>query len=104
MSLTLTEDAAEFLARRLDSSPLADGAGLRIWGMFVDDELVLACNFTEGPTGSDEVVVAAGARIFLDAEVAPHLGQKTISIRTLDDRVALVVVDDWWPEGESPLG
>ncbi len=103
MPITLTEEAAAFLSRQLDSSPLASGAGLRIAGMYLEDEWVLTCNFTEGPTGADEVIEDGGARVFLDPEVVPHLREKTITLRDLPEGIALVVVDDWWADGDSPL-
>jgi hypothetical protein len=102
--LTLTTSAAALLSERLKASPLAPGAGLRIWGTWVDEELVLTCNFTEGPAGADQVVEEpGGARIFIDHEVAPHLEHKTVSIREDREGIALVVIDEWWAEDDTPI-
>jgi hypothetical protein len=99
--VALTENAAALLSQRLHSSPLGEGAGLRIWGLMIDDELMLTSNFTEGPTRVDEVVEESGARVFLDPDVARHFDHKTISVHDDGEHVALVVIDEWSADDDS---
>ena len=93
-SITLTEQAASVLADALTESPLAFGAGLRIWRNAIDDQGTLRCSFAEGPTQSDDVVDQEGARLFLDANITSLLEGRTIDLDAQSGQLALIIVDD----------
>lgn len=105
MTIAVTETAAHLLTEQLRRSLLPAGAGLRIWGTYDDeeDQLMMTCGFVEGPTLADEVIEEHAARIFVDRDIAPHLADKTITVRRENDGVALVVIDEGWADGDSFL-
>ena len=93
-SITLTNQAASVVAEALVESPLAHGAGLRIWRNAVDDHGTLRCSFAEGPTPADDVVDQGGARLFLDPGISPLLDGRTIDLDAQAGSLALIILDD----------
>jgi iron-sulfur cluster assembly protein len=85
--LVLTEAAAE-VVKSVTSTPQApDGAGLRIASAAPEPESPgeLQVTTTTGPLENDQVVEAAGARVFLEPQAALYLEDKILDAR-LDDQ------------------
>jgi iron-sulfur cluster assembly protein len=78
--LVLTEAAAEAV-KSVTSTPQArEGAGLRIASSFPQPQEPGALQVTAaaGPGQDDQVVEAAGARVFLEPQVAAYLEDKVL--------------------------
>jgi iron-sulfur cluster assembly protein len=77
--LTITQNAAEAINTIISSSPMPDGAGMRISATPIDQEHAsLELALAEGPAERDEVVEEAGAQVFLEPQVATLLDDKTL--------------------------
>ena len=78
--LVLTEAAAE-VVKSVTSNPEAPhGAGLRIASAIPEprDPSALQLTAATGPGENDEVVEAAGARVFLEPQAAAYLSDKVL--------------------------
>jgi Fe-S cluster assembly iron-binding protein IscA len=78
--LVLTEAAAE-VVKSVTSTPQApDGAGLRIASAIPEprDPSSLQLTAAAGPQEEDQVVEAAGARVFLEPQAAAYLADKVL--------------------------
>jgi len=78
--LVLTEAAAE-VVKSVTSNPQApDGAGLRIASAVPEprDPSALQLTAAPGPREDDQVVEAAGARVFLEPQAAAYLADKVL--------------------------
>lgn len=84
--LTLTDNAVLVIRDLTTQQQVPDGAGLRIATDEQAGALTLA--LAEGPTQGDQVVDNAGARIFLDADVARLLDDKALDV-AVDERGAV---------------
>ena len=77
--LTITETAADAINSIITSSPLPEGAGMRISAKPVDESHAsLELSLTEGPAERDQVIEEAGAQVFLEPEVALLLDDKVL--------------------------
>jgi Fe-S cluster assembly iron-binding protein IscA len=85
--LVLTEAAAEVVKSVTSTAQAPDGAGLRIASSASEperpDELRLTA--TVGPAEEDQVIEAAGARVFLEPQAATFLEDKVLDAR-LDEQ------------------
>lgn len=88
--LTLTSDAVEAV-RTIAAAPpgLLDESGLRIAAQAQTDGQHggLELTIVETPVEGDEVVEEAGARVFIDSEVAPYLDDKILDATVVGDQV-----------------
>ncbi|HEY2578334.1 MAG TPA: Fe-S cluster assembly protein HesB [Streptosporangiaceae bacterium] len=78
--LMLTETAAE-VVKAITSIPQApEGAGLRIESAVPQpaDSAALQLSTAVGPAENDQVVEAAGARLYLEPEAAAYLDDKVL--------------------------
>ena len=85
--LVLTEAAAE-VVKSVTSTPQApEGAGLRIASSAPEPESpgALQVSATTGPLEDDQVIEAAGARVFLEPRAAIYLEDKVLDAR-LDEQ------------------
>jgi iron-sulfur cluster assembly protein len=74
--LTLTENAVSVIRNLTDQQEVPDGAGLRI---ATDPQAgALTLSLAESPAAGDQVVDNSGARLFLDAEAAILLDDKSL--------------------------
>ena len=82
--LVLTEAAAE-VVKSVTSTPQApdDGAGLRIASSTPEPESpgALQLTATTGPRENNQVIEAAGARVFLEPQAAIYLEDKILDAR-----------------------
>jgi Fe-S cluster assembly iron-binding protein IscA len=78
--LVLTEAAAEVVKSVTSTSQAPEGAGLRIASSTPEPEGpgALQVTATTGPAENDEVVEAAGARVFLEPQAAVYLEDKVL--------------------------
>jgi Fe-S cluster assembly iron-binding protein IscA len=81
--LVLTETAAEVVKSVTSTAPGPSGAGLRIAAATPEPESPgeLELTATTGPRGDDQVVEAAGARVFLEPQAAAYLEDKVLDAR-----------------------
>ena len=81
--LVLTEAAAEVVKSVTSTPQIPEGAGLRISSSAQDTEnpggLRLAA--APGPGGDDQVIEAAGARVFVEPQAAAYLADKVLDAR-----------------------
>jgi iron-sulfur cluster assembly protein len=78
--LVLTEAAAE-VVKSVTSTPEApDGAGLRIASSVrgAEEAGTLQLTAVPGPDDNDQVIEAAGARVFLEPQAAAYLEDKVL--------------------------
>jgi Fe-S cluster assembly iron-binding protein IscA len=87
--LTLTRDAAEAVRAIAVASPeVPDDSGLRIRRRDQEGaEPGLELTMVENPEADDAVVEAEGARVFVDAELAPELDDKVLDAAVVGDQV-----------------
>jgi len=81
--LVLTEAAAE-VVKSVTSTPQApEGAGVRIASPALEpgDPSALQVTATAGPAEEDQVIEAAGARVFLEPRAATYLEDKVLDAR-----------------------
>ncbi|MEV4536571.1 adhesin [Asanoa sp. NPDC049518] len=83
--LTITDQALAAICALLAQDDVPQGAGLRI---STDPHRRLRLTFTPRPDVGDSVVDRAGARVFLDAETALTLRDRTLDAEA--DRVGRV--------------
>jgi Fe-S cluster assembly iron-binding protein IscA len=77
--LVLTEAAAEVVKSVTSTAQAPDGAGLRIASSELDTEPgALKLSATTGPGENDQVIEAAGARVFLEPQAAIYLEDKIL--------------------------
>ncbi|MEO6943131.1 MAG: iron-sulfur cluster assembly accessory protein [Lacisediminihabitans sp.] len=74
--LTLTENASTLIKTLSDQQAVTDDAGLRISPDTNGAELKL--DLAKAPEATDQVVESAGARVFLEENVAVVLSDKTL--------------------------
>jgi len=74
--LTLTENASTLIKTLAEQRAVADDAGLRISPDSDGAELML--DLAPAPEATDQVVESAGARVFLEENVAVVLSDKTL--------------------------
>lgn len=90
--LTLTPDAAEAVRAIAAASPeVPDDSGLRIRRREADAGLEL--KMVEDPEVDDQVVEEEGARVFVDAELAPDLDDKVLDAAVVGDRVQFTLTE-----------
>ena len=85
--LVLTETAAE-VVKSVTATPQArDGAGLRITSSLPEPQSPssLQVTATAGPGENDQVIEAAGARVFLEPRAAAYLEDKVLDAQ-LDEQ------------------
>jgi iron-sulfur cluster assembly protein len=85
--LVLTEAAAEVVKSVTSTPQTPDGAGLRIASSTPEPESpgALQVTATTGPQENDQVIEAAGARVFLEPQAAIYLEDKVLDAR-LDEQ------------------
>jgi iron-sulfur cluster assembly protein len=74
--LTLTENASTLIKTLAEQRAVTDDAGLRISPDTDGTELML--DLAPAPEATDQVVESAGARVFLEENVAVVLSDKTL--------------------------
>jgi iron-sulfur cluster assembly protein len=81
--LVLTEAAAEVVKSVTSTAQAPDGAGLRIAPSAPEPERPGALQVTAatGPGENDQVIEAAGARVFLEPQAAVYLEDKVLDAR-----------------------
>jgi iron-sulfur cluster assembly protein len=81
--LVLTEAAAEVVKSVTSTPQVPDGAGLRIESSAPQPESPSALTITAvlGPSENDQVIEAAGARVFLEPQAAAYLEDKVLDAR-----------------------
>ena len=85
--LTITTEAADAIKEIVVANDLPEGSGLRITAAEDGDEVSLELDFADGPQDEDDVVEAAGARVFLDETAATVLGNVELSVTPHGDHV-----------------
>ena len=85
--LVLTEAAAEAVKSVTSTPQTPDGTGLRIVSSASDPEDPGALQVTAaaGPGENDQVIEAAGARVFLEPQAAAYLDDKVLDAQ-LDEQ------------------
>jgi iron-sulfur cluster assembly protein len=85
--LVLTEAAAEVVKSVISTAQARDGAGLRIASSTEEPESPGALNVTAapGPGENDQVIEAAGARVFLEPQAAAYLEDKVLDAQVDED-------------------
>ena len=84
--LVLTEAAAEAVKSVTSTSQGRDGAGLRIASSaYPERPDALQVTTAAGPDENDQVVDAAGARVFLEPQAAAYLEDKVLDAQ-LDEQ------------------
>ena len=77
--LVLTEAAAEAVKSVTSTAAAPEGAGLRIASPELETEPgTLKLSATTGPGEDDQVIEAAGARVFVEPQVALYLDDKVL--------------------------
>jgi iron-sulfur cluster assembly protein len=78
--LILTEAAAAAVKSVTSTSQASEGAGLRIASAVPQprDPGALQVSPTEGPGQGDQVIEAAGARVFVEPQAAAYLDDKVL--------------------------
>lgn len=78
--LVLTEAAAEVVKSVTSTPQIPDGAGLRIASSpsEPEDPGALQVTAVAGPGENDQVIEAAGARVFLEPQAAAYLDDKVL--------------------------
>ncbi len=80
--LTMTENAVDVVKKIVDQNATEDEAGLRI-SQAPDESLALTPAVTSEP--GDQVVLADGARVFLDEGAAALLDDKVLDAKVGED-------------------
>jgi len=84
--LVLTEAAAEAVKSVTSAPEAGDGAGVRITSApEPENPGALRLAAAASPGADDQVIEAAGARVFVEAEAAPYLEDKVLDAQ-LDDQ------------------
>jgi iron-sulfur cluster assembly protein len=81
--LVLTEAAAEVVKSVTSTTQIPEQAGLRIASSDAEPENpnALQVTATSGPGENDQVIEAAGARVFLEPQAAVYLEDKVLDAR-----------------------
>jgi iron-sulfur cluster assembly protein len=83
--LVLTEAAAEVVKSVTSTAQAPDGAGLRIASAPEPERPdALQLTATTGPRADDQVIEAAGARVFLEPQAALYLEDKVLDAQVDD--------------------
>jgi Fe-S cluster assembly iron-binding protein IscA len=91
--LVLTEQATNAIQAIVSSSEVGADAGLRVTVAGEQDQPTLQLAVAEGPTESDVVVEAEGARVFLEPEAASALGDKVLDATVEGKEVRFAIGD-----------
>jgi Fe-S cluster assembly iron-binding protein IscA len=84
--LVLTEAAAEVVKSVTSTPQASEGAGIRIMSAHVpENPAALELSAVAEPSADDQVIEAAGARVFLEPEAAVLLEDKILDAR-LDEQ------------------
>ena len=84
--LVLTEAAAEAVKPVTSTSRARDGAGLRITSVpYPDSPDALRVTAAAGPAENDQVIEAAGARVFMESQAAAYLEDKVLDAQLDED-------------------
>lgn len=83
--LTLTDTAAEVVAKITEQNITAEEAGLRISQSGTADEPSLALSPVDAPKQGDQTIVEGSARVFLDANAATMLDDKLLDAQVEPD-------------------
>lgn len=97
--LVLTEAAAEVVKSVTVGSDAPEGSGLRIAGPEPDGSgNMLQVSAVPGPRESDQVIEAAGARVFLEPRAAAYLDDKVLDAQVDDTGKAHFTLDSQHPD------
>jgi iron-sulfur cluster assembly protein len=101
--LTVTDNAATAIRDITSQEAVPPGSGLRIATEDGGDALVLS--LVAEPLDGDQIIDAAGARLFLDRQAAALLEDKELDV-TIDPSgdVQFAVADQWPPQGGNQPG
>ena len=92
--LALTDNAVEAVKRIVASDEATPGtAGLRMVAEPAGAETRFELSVVPLPAEDDEVIDAAGARVFLEPEAASLLDDKILDVRVEEDRVGFMIAD-----------
>jgi Fe-S cluster assembly iron-binding protein IscA len=92
--LALTDRAVEAVRDIVSSSGEAsETSGLRLTAERAGTQASFKLRVVPLPAEDDEVIEAAGARVFVEAEAATLLDDKVLDARVDQDQVAFTVVD-----------
>jgi iron-sulfur cluster assembly protein len=99
--LVLTEAAAEVVKSVTSTAQAPDGAGLRIASAEAEPERpdALQLTATTGPGEDDQVIEAAGARVFLEPHAALYLEDKVLDARVDEQGNARFTLGTQEPDG-----
>lgn len=91
--LAITENAAEAIKAIVTSSELPEGSGIRISGGTAQADPALELSLAETPEEAEQVVERDGAQVFLEAEVATYLEDKTLDAEIAGEQVNFTVFE-----------
>ena len=92
--LALTDSAVQAVKHIVSSSEEAsETGGLRLVAEQVGTQTNFQLSVVPLPAEDDEVIDAAGARVFLEPEAASLLDDKILGVRVEDDRVGFTIAD-----------
>ena len=84
--LTLTPEAVQAVDTILSSDEVPEDAGLRIAP--TPDDSQLSLQLAEAPAQGDQIIEQEGARVFVDAQVAPMVDAALLHAEAQDGRIA----------------
>ena len=98
--LVLTEAAAEVVKSVTSTPQTPDGTGLRIVSAAPqpEDPGALTLAAAAGPGENDQVIEAAGARVFLDPQAAVYLDDKVLDAQLDEQGKAHFTLDLQYPD------
>lgn len=85
--LSLTTAAADAIKDLVTANELPDGSGLRITAEEDGNEVSIELDFSDSPEDEDDVVEAAGARVFLDETASEVLTNVELDVTPHGDHV-----------------
>lgn len=85
--LTITTEAADAIKDIVEANELPAGSGLRITAEEDGNEVSIELDFSESPEDEDNVVEAAGARVFLDETASEVLTNVELDVTPHGDHV-----------------
>ncbi|HSL65039.1 MAG TPA: iron-sulfur cluster biosynthesis family protein [Gaiellaceae bacterium] len=85
--LSLTTAAADAIKDIVTTNDLPAGSGLRITAEEDGNEVSIELDFSESPEDEDDVVEAAGARVFLDETASDVLTNVELDVTPHGDHV-----------------
>jgi Fe-S cluster assembly iron-binding protein IscA len=97
--LTLSRSAVEVVDGLLHRPEMPDDAGLRIR---TGGDSQLTIEVASEPAPGDQVIEEGSARVFVDSEVAPMLGDAELDARIEGDQVAFGLLPTGGENGSSP--